>query len=322
MITGATGFAGSFLVEHYAREGWRVHGTYHLTDDDRGWLPAGVTLHRVDLRDRGLVSQLVKDTRPDVVQHLAAQSSVAVSWQDPMATLTDNAASQYNLLEGVLAHSRGARVVVVGSCDEYGDVAPEDNPVSETQELRPLSPYALSKVAQDLMGRQYAVVHGLAVVRTRPFLQIGPRRSAAFVAGSFAKQVAEIARGQREPVIRVGNIDLRRDFTDVRDVVLAYALAAERGAPGEVYNIASGRGFTLREVLGGMLRDAKVEAEIRVDPDLVRSAETPLLIGDASRLRWATGWAPTVPFEQSIADTLAWWQDRVDRIVLTERTHG
>jgi len=265
------------------------------------------------------VGSLLETVCPDLVQHLAAQSSVAASWRDPMATLRDNATVQFNVLEALLAHARKARVVVVGSCDEYGDVAPEDNPVSETHELRPVNPYALSKVVQDLMGHQYCAVHGLAVIRVRPFLQLGPRRATSFVAGSFARQVAEIAAGVREPIIRVGNVDLKRDFTDVRDVVRAYAVVGQTGTPGEVYNIASGSARTLRDILNGMLREAHVEAEIRVDPDLVRRREIPLLVGDSGRLRGATGWTPTIPFDQSVADTLAYWQERIRRPLVTER---
>ena len=277
-------------------------------------MPEGVALHHLELLDQRAVAGLVAETRPDVIHHLAAQSSVAASWKDPMRTLFENAVAQYNVLEAMLSSAPDARMVVVGSCDEYGNVAREDNPVHERQELRPSSPYALSKVTQDLMGRQYAELHGLAVVRLRPFLQIGPRRPDRFAAGSFARQVAEIERGLREPVIEVGNIDLQRDFTDVRDVARAYALIAERGQRGEVYNIASGTAHSLRDLLEVMLQTARVEAEIRVMPALKRTGEAALLIGDADRLRTATGWETRVSFEQSAADTLAYWQRRIQRM--------
>jgi GDP-4-dehydro-6-deoxy-D-mannose reductase len=317
LITGATGFTGSSLVEHCVRQGWTVVGTYHEAGEDHSWLPDGAVLRRVDLCDPAAAADLVASTQPDVVQHLAAQSSVSVSWRDPVATLVQNSAMQYNLLEAVLAHRRDARVVVVGSCDEYGDVAPEANPVSEAHELRPMSPYALSKVAQDLMGLQYATVQRLDVVRVRPFLQMGPRRTALFAVGSFARQIAEIECGMRGPSIDVGNVDLVRDLTDVRDAARAYALLAERGAPGEVYNIASGAGHSLREVIDVMLEDAGLEAEIRPQASLHRQAEVPLLVGDASRLRRTTGWAPEIPFEQSARDTLSYWRQRIRRTLVT-----
>lgn len=267
----------------------------------------------MDLTDRFAVSEIVRLTQPDVVQHLAAQSSVAASWRDPIASLTENAAMQLNVLAAIQDSSPLARVVVVGSCDEYGNVRPEDNPIDETHELRPANPYALSKVTQDLMGRQYAEVAGLSVIRVRPFLQLGPRRPDRFVAGSFARQIAEIQLRLREPVVEVGNIDLQRDFIDVRDVARAFALAGEQGLAGEVYNIASGTSHTLRELLGVMMRVAFVEADIREDPARKREAEAPIMVGNAERLKGATGWSPEISFEQSAADTFHYWQKQLSQ---------
>jgi len=230
-----------------------------------------------------------------------------------------NIEAQYSVLEGVRRHTPHARVLVVGSCDEYGSVATADNPVDEAQPLRPETPYALSKVNQDLMGYQYAIEHGLQVVRVRPFLQIGPRRPDRFVAGTFARQVAEIVLGRREPVIDVGRLDMVRDFTDVRDAVAAYALALERGEPGEVYNIASGQGRPLRDLLDCMLDLSGIAAEIRPDPKRVRPGEASVLIGDARRLREQTGWRPRIEFEQSISDTLAYWLDRLENQPMTDK---
>jgi GDP-4-dehydro-6-deoxy-D-mannose reductase len=313
LITGATGFSGSFLLEHYAGAGWTVIGTYlgtpeYAPDEE----PRNVSLVPVDLRDSEAVSELVLRARPDVIVHLAAQSSVSVSWQRPMQTLTDNATMQYSVLEAVLTSGMHARVITIGSGDEYGSVPPDENPVSEERELLPSSPYGLSKVAQDLMARQYWEVHGLDIIRTRPFQQAGPRRADKFVAGSFARQVSEIALGIREPVIQVGNIDLERDFVDVRDVARAYALLAEHGTSGAVYNIATGVSNTLRNMLRLMLDHAGVSAEIREDPSRKRLQEALRLIGDASRLRADTGWEPLISFEQSVIDTLSYWRDRVE----------
>lgn len=293
-------------------------GTYRELEDSETAVPDGVALVHIDLLDAPAVSRLIAEARPDLVLHLAAQSSVSASWGDPMRTLRDNATMQYNLLEAVLQTDDSTRVLVVGSCDEYGNVSPDDNPVGEWQELRPISPYAISKVVQDLMGYEYAAVHGLPVVRVRPFLQIGPRRSDRFVAGSFARQVAEIERGMRAPVIEVGNIDLMRDFTDVRDVARAYAATAEQGEPGEVYNIASGTAHSLRNLLDAMLHAASLDADIQQVPGLKRPGEPPILVGDASRLRDLTDWTPEISFEQSAADTLAYWRERVGQRVATK----
>ncbi|HCG00330.1 MAG TPA: GDP-mannose 4,6-dehydratase [Chloroflexi bacterium] len=312
LITGATGFSGSFLMEYYASAGWGVVGTHlgapeYSPDQTLG----NISLRSIDLRDCQAVRDLFLEVRPDLVVHLAAQSSVSMSWERPMQTLTDNATMQYAVLEAVLESNRGARIITIGSADEYGCVAPDENPVSEEHELLPASPYGLSKVVQDLMARQYWEIHGLDVVRTRPFQQAGPRRADKFVAGSFARQVSEIAVGVRERVIHVGNIDLERDFVDVRDVARAYALLAERGQAGEVYNIATGVPRTLRDMLELMLKDSGVSAEIREDPSRRRLQEAPLLTGDASKLRSTTGWTPEVSFEQSVLDTLGYWRRRV-----------
>lgn len=311
LITGATGFAGSFLVEHYSREGWTVHGSSHGPAVDLSWLPAGATLHEIDLRDAQATRNLVAEVRPDVVAHLAAQSSVRESIRDSLGTFRDNVGMQMNVLDAVGAEAPGTTVLVVGSGDEYGNVEPAENPVAEGQELRPVNPYAVSKVAQDLMGYQYFISHGIRVVRVRPFVQIGPRRSDQFVAGSFARQVAEIQAGLAAPVIEVGNIDLKRDITDVRDVVRGYALLVERGHPGEVYNLGSGTGTTIRQLLGAIMRAAGIEAEIRQESQLRRTGEPEVLIGDISKLEEATGWAPHISLQQSAADTLAYWRGQV-----------
>jgi GDP-4-dehydro-6-deoxy-D-mannose reductase len=311
LITGATGFAGSFLVEQYALEGWRVHGTFRDIPEDRSWIPAGVDLHKIDLTEAPAVSELVMAIRPDVVLHLAAQSSVLNSWRDPLGTMNTNAGSQLNLLDAVSAHAPEARVIVVGSCDEYGDVTPEANPVPEAHPLQPMSPYALSKVVQDLMGYQYFRLYSLKVIRTRPFLQIGPRRPDQFAVGSFARQVAEIAAGYRPPVIEVGNIHVQRDFTDVRDITRAYMLLAERGVPGDVYNIASGTQHSPQNIIEIMLDASGVQADIVQREERMRPGEPPLLIGDAAKLRAETGWSPRRTFAEAVIDTLKYWQLRV-----------
>jgi GDP-4-dehydro-6-deoxy-D-mannose reductase len=202
-------------------------------------------------------------------------------------------------------------VLVVGSCDEYGYVTPDENPVDERQELRPLTPYALSKVAQDLMGYQYYTSNGLDVVRVRPFVQVGPRRPDRFVAGSFGRQVAEIEAGTAAPVIEAGNIDLERDITDVRDMVEGYALLMEKGKGGEVYNLGTGTPTSLRALLLATMRAAGIEAEIRETPALQRTGEPPVLVSDSSKMKAATGWFPRISLDQSAADTLDYWRRRI-----------
>jgi GDP-4-dehydro-6-deoxy-D-mannose reductase len=310
LITGATGFTGGFLRDAYSRQGWEVHGTCLEHGPDKPALETG-TLHRVDLRDAAATAGLVDRVRPDVVQHLAGQSSVQLSWRDPSGTILGNIQAQLNTLEAIRKHVPSARVVVIGSCDEYGATTPEENPLDESHDLRPTSPYAVSKVAQDLMGLQYWSAWNVDTIRVRPFLQLGPRRTDRFVAGSFARQVAEISLGMREPVITVGSVDIVRDFTDVRDVARALVAVAEHGRAGEVYNLASGRGRTLRELLVIMMSTAGVDADIRPEQSFRRLQESRVLIGDSSRLRSCTGWEPAISFEQSAADTLSYWRERL-----------
>jgi GDP-4-dehydro-6-deoxy-D-mannose reductase len=268
-------------------------------------------MRAIDLMDRSAVDDLIRTVRPDAVCHLAAQSSVNASWQDPLRTLAANAGMQLHVLEAVCAYASGARVLIVGSCDEYGDVPVHQNPIVESQPLEPLSPYGLSKVTQDLMGLQYARTRELDVVRVRPFLQLGPRRTADFATGSFAKQVAEIAAGRQAPHIVVGSIDLQKDFLDVRDVADAYLRVVESGRTGAVYNIATGVPHTLRELLRIMLHEAGVDAAISVAPHLIRPRDPALIVGNASLLRKETGWQPAVSFNQSVIDTLRHWQQFV-----------
>ena len=298
-------------MERLAAEGERVTGTFRDVGEDRSWVPEGVVLRRVDLLDLDATARLVEEAQPELVFHLAARSSVAASWREPLATISENAAMQLNLLEAIRKIQPRARVVVVGSCDEYGSVLPKENPVAETHELRPASPYALSKVVQDLMGLQYAEVDGMSIVRVRPFLQLGPRRQSHFVAGSFARQIAEAEADEREPLIEVGNIDVQRDFLDVRDMARAYVAAAERGVPGQVYNVATGRAHTPRDLLDTMLSRSGLQFTVREASELRRKHEPPVVIGDSSRFREATGWSPRISFEQSAFDTLDYWRARV-----------
>lgn len=311
LITGATGFAGGFLVELYLEAGWQVHGTVHDAPDDLSWFPSGAALHPVDLRQERETAQLVALLQPDVLVHLAAQSSVRESLRSPLATLSTNVAMQVNLLEAVRAHSARSRVVVVGSCDEYGSVEMRENPVDEATPLRPVTPYAVSKVAQDFIGYQYAVAHDMDVIRVRPFIQVGPRRSDQFVAGSFARQVAEIEAGLAPPIVEVGNVDLQRDITDVRDVVRGYTMLAERGERGEVYNLGSGTATTLRQLLLATTQAAGVDAEVRQVSALQRRGESALLVSNSSKFKDLTGWEPAITLEQSAADALAYWREQI-----------
>ena len=243
LITGITGFVGSYMAEHALSLGAEVFGSirWRSKTDNIDHLRAKVTLIESDLRDLSSVRNLLETSNPTHVLHLAAQSFVGVSWKAPAESLTTNILSQVNLLEGLRGLKMSPRFLVVGSSEEYGMVGEDELPIKETNPLRPLSPYAVSKVAQDLMGYQYWKSYGLPIVRSRAFNHEGPRRGDVFVTSNFARQVAEIEAGQRDPVIYIGDLTPRRDYSDVRDIVRGYWALVERGEPGEVYNLCSGK---------------------------------------------------------------------------------
>src|SRR5437899_285624 len=287
LITGITGFVGSHLAEFALARGVAVSGScrWRSKTENIDHIRDRVELIECDIRDLSSMQNLLDRSVPDYIVHLAAQSFVAASWQAPAETLSTNIIGQVNLLEALRARRAHARCLIIGSSEEYGLVEQDELPIRETNPLRPLSPYAVSKVTQDLMGYQYFKSYGLALIRTRAFNHDGPRRGDVFVTSNFAKQIAEIEAGRRAPVIHVGNLKTQRDFTDVRDVVRAYWLLLERGAPGEVYNIFSGRAWSIQEVLDFLLSGSRVRSiAVTEDPARLRPSDVPVLVGDASRL--------------------------------------
>ena len=316
-ITGITGFAGSHLADYLLDEHPEVEvsGSYRWRSrrDNIAHLGERVTLVECDLRDFTSVMAALERTRPDLVFHLAAQSFVPSSWTAPVETLTTNIAGQANLFEAVRALRLDPAIQIACSSEEYGLVLPDEVPIKETNPLRPLSPYAVSKVGQDYLAYQYFQSYGLRIVRTRGFNHTGPRRGEVFVSSNFARQVARIEAGLQEPVVRVGNLDAVRDFTDVRDMVRAYWLAATRGRPGEVYNVASGHGITVRDLLDRLLAMSRIEVRVEVDPERLRPSDVEVLIGDSSRFRADTGWEPRIPLDQTLRDLLDYWRERTGR---------
>ncbi|MGQ9475200.1 MAG: GDP-mannose 4,6-dehydratase [Actinomycetota bacterium] len=314
LITGITGFVGSHLAEYALSRGdVEVYGTVRWRSrmENIEHLLDRVHLIDCDLRDPVAVRKTLDEVRPGYIFHLAAQSYVPTSWKAPAETLITNIISELNLLEAMRDLDLGARIQVAGSSEEYGMVFEHETPITEENPLRPLSPYAVSKVAQDMLAYQYHRSYGIYTVRTRAFNHEGPRRGHVFVTSNFAKQIAEIEKGKKEPVIEVGNLNARRDFTDVRDMVRAYWLALEKGEPGEVYNIGSGRAVTIREMLDILLSFTDREIEIRPVPERMRPSDVELLICDCRKFQELTGWKPEIPLEKTLKDTLNYWRERV-----------
>jgi GDP-4-dehydro-6-deoxy-D-mannose reductase len=312
LITGITGFAGSHLadlclemdnVELYGIIRWRsrTENIDHIWDRLR--------LLECDLRDASSTRDVIEEVRPDRIFHLAAQSFVPTSWNAPSESLTTNVIGQLNVFEAVRKLDLGCSIQIACSSEEYGMVHPEEVPIKETNPLRPLSPYGVSKVGQDMLGYQYFMSYGMKIVRTRGFNHTGPRRGPVFVCSDFAKQIVDIENGRREPVMEVGNLDARRDFTDVRDMVRGYWLSLERGKPGSAYNICTGTSYSIREILDMLIDISGVDVKVRTDRGRLRPSDVPLLEGDNSSFVADTGWKPEIPMEQTLSDLLDFWRE-------------
>ncbi|MCK4518711.1 MAG: GDP-mannose 4,6-dehydratase [Candidatus Omnitrophica bacterium] len=316
LITGITGFVGSHMVDFLLEEknDLEIYGVVRWrskTDNIEHLSEEGIKLRECDIRDAYSVRKVIDEIRPDRIFHLAAQSFVPTSWRAPAETLTTNLIGQLNIFEAIRQIGTNPFIQIACSSEEYGYVKEDEVPIKETNPLRPLSPYGVSKVGQDLLGYQYFKSYGLNVVRTRGFNHTGPRRGEVFVCSNFAKQIAKIEKGRQEPVIRVGNLEARRDFTDVRDMVRAYWLALEKGEAGEVYNICSGRAYSIKEVLDIIVEFSKVDVKIEQDPARMRPSDVQILLGDNSKFVKQTGWQPKIKFEDSMKNLLDYWREKI-----------
>lgn len=320
LITGITGFVGSHLADFILAnfpeaeisglKRWRsdMSNIHHLENR--------LKLHECDIKDAHNLYEAIGSIQPDKIFHLAAQSYVPASWESPAETIHTNIIGQVNLFEAVrkLRMSGYDPVMqIAGSSEEYGHTEPHELPIKEDNPLRPLSPYAVSKVCQDYHGYQYYKSYGLRIIRTRAFNHSGPRRGRLFVDSNFAKQIAEIEKGIRPSEIRVGNLEAVRDFTDVRDIVEAYWLATEKCEPGEIYNISSGQPHKIQDILNKLIELSTIKnIEIIQDPERMRPSDVPILFGDSSKFRAATGWKPRYDYlNQTLLDTLNYWRERV-----------
>jgi len=311
LITGVRGFAGGHLADGLALTPQAEVWGCDRSDERLPFHPPQLQLTAIDLRDPAAVYALIETIRPEAIYHLAGQAFVGASWDDPWSTLELNLRAQLNILEATRRFCPHARVLVIGSNEEYGLLAPDTGPVDEATPLRPCNPYGVSKVAQDMLGLQYHLSHQLQVVRVRPFNHIGPRQNPQFVVPAFASQIAAIEAGRQPPIIRVGNLAARRDFTDVRDMMRAYMLALELGEAGEVYNIGTGQSRSIQAVLQALLALAAVPITIEIDPARLRPADVPDMVCDAAKFRARTGWAPRVDFEQTLLDVLNYERARI-----------
>jgi len=315
LITGITGFAGSHLADFILSQhkDVKVYGflRWRSRRDNIDHILDKINLYEADLKDIVSLKKALSQIKPDRIFHLAAQSFVPTSWNCPAETFSINAIGEINLFEAVISLGINPRIQIAGSSEEYGLVHPDEVPMKEDNHLRPLSPYAVSKVAQDLLAYQYYKSYGLYTVRTRGFNHTGPRRGDVFICSNFAKQIAMIEKNKQEPVMYVGNLDAKRDFTDVRDMVRAYWLSLEKGKKGDVYNIGTGKTYRIQEILDRLLSLTEDDIEIKVDPRRLRPSDVPVLLSDSTKFRKISGWEPKIPFSQSLKDLLDFWRERV-----------
>ena len=305
LITGAGGFVGHHLADFLGG----VQPTATLTGTrlapGETMSPAVQASRTIDLKIYEQVHALLHDCQPDIIYHLAAQAFVPRSFEDPWETLENNIKAQVNIIQACLQLQLRPRIVIISSAEIYGAVETQELPLNEDARILPSNPYSVSKVAQDMLGLQYYLSHELHIMRARPFNHIGPGQNLRFVAPSFALQIAKIEARQQEAVIYVGNLEAKRDFTDVRDIVRAYHLIAERGLPGQAYNVASGLAVSIRQLLDALLSMSDEIIEVRVDSKRLRPVDIPEIRGDASKLRRDTGWRPLYSFDETLRDVLA-----------------
>lgn len=313
LITGITGFAGSHLAELLLKKGMAVYGISRPRSktDNIDAIKNEIRLEDADILDSHSIYSIMVKIKPDYVFHLAAQSFVQSSWASPANTMEINVVGSVHLFEAIRRAEIDSVIQIACSSEEYGLVLKNEIPVKEENPLRPQSPYAVSKVAMDYLGYQYHQSYGMKIVRTRGFNHTGPRRGEVFVTSNFARQIAEIEKGKRKPVIEVGNLEAKRDWTDVRDIVRGYLLAVEKGESGEVYNICSGRAWKVKEMLDLLLGKTKIKVKIKQVPERMRPSDVPILIGDYSKFYRKTGWKPEIPFEKTMEDLLNYWRERV-----------
>lgn len=308
LIIGGAGFVGGYLIRELASAGWDVEVTCLPGEK----IAADCMCYELDILRKEDISAVIAESAPDVIFHLAAQSSVALSWKKPGLTAEVNVIGTINVLEAVRESGKsGIRMLLIGSGEEYGFIRSGACPITEDEVLRPGNVYAATKACQGMLGEIYARAYKMDIVMVRAFNHSGPGQLPAFVISDFCRQIAEIEKGMREPVISVGNLEAMRDFTDVRDVVRAYRLLAEKGTPGQTYNVGRGKAVKIQYILDTALSMASLPVEVRRDPARMRASDIPLIEPDTAKIKADTGWSAEISMEQTISDTLGYWRNNI-----------
>lgn len=309
LVIGGGGFVGPYLVKHLHDDlGYEVSVT--KTEKEQLQLPEA-KIYDCNILDKAQITKVLEVVRPDYIFHLAAQSSVSASWKNPAVTIDVNIKGGINVLDAIRELDYKPRTLLIGSGEEYGHIRQEDCPIKEDTVLRPGNIYAATKSCQNMLGSIYASAYDMDVVMVRAFNHIGPNQTPVFVVADFCKQVAEIEKGIKEPVMYVGNLSAKRDFTDVRDVVRAYALLVKEGVRGETYNVGAGHALAIQEILDRIISLSALKIEVQVDPDKLRPVDVPIIEPDISKINKRTGWKPEISLEQTLKETLEYWRKQL-----------
>lgn len=305
LVIGAAGFVGNYLINEMHASGMEAYATklpHEKLDNPYA------KVYDLDIMDKDAIVALLFEIRPDFIFHLAAQSSVGLAWKNPGLTVDVNIKGSINVMDAIRELFYKPRVLLIGSGEEYGHIAPGESPITETNALRPGNIYAATKACQNMIGNIYSKAYDMELMMVRAFNHIGPGQAPMFVVSDFCKQVAEIEKGLREPVMKVGNLAAKRDFTDVRDVVKAYVKLIQAGQAGETYNVGSGNAKEIREILNLIVSMSDVEIKVEIDPNKIRPVDVPIIEADITKLNQLTGWVPQIPLEQTIKETLDYWR--------------
>ena len=305
LVIGAAGFVGNYLINEMHANGMEAYAT-KLPHEKFG--NPNATVYDLDIMDKEAIVTLLFEVRPDYIFHLAAQSSVGLAWKNPGLTIDVNIKGSINVMDAIRELFYKPRVLLIGSGEEYGHIRPGETPIKEDNLLRPGNIYAATKACQNMIGNIYSKAYDLELMMVRAFNHIGPGQAPLFVVSDFCKQVVEIEKGLREPVMMVGNLAAKRDFTDVRDVVKAYVKLVQAGVPGETYNVGSGNAKEIREILDMIISMSDKEIKVEIDPNKIRPVDVPIIEADITKINEITGWTPEIPLEQTIRETLDYWR--------------
>lgn len=310
LIIGGAGFVGSYLIDHLQNDcEWSVSVTKLENENIE---QNNVDIYNLDILDKDSIITLLKKVRPDYIFHLAAQSSVSLSWKNPSLTIDVNVKGSVNVLDAVRELDYKPRILLIGSGEEYGHILPDEVPIAEENPTRPGNIYAATKACMNMIGKIYADAYQMDIILVRAFNHIGPKQSPVFVVADFCKQVAEIEKGLREPIIRVGNLSAKRDFTDVRDVVRAYSLLIQEGVAGETYNIGSSKAIAIEDILKMILSLTNFNIKVEVDHNRIRPTDIPIIEANINKLRDLIDWKITKPVEYTLKDIIDYWRNIIE----------